>query len=407
MNNIILFDDDIRDALLPLTFTRPVGELRVGILTIREKWEKWLQAKVSYITQDYLSEKYPIHIEAENYVISGSVLPSDQLCRLISQLETNEALLKDGELIAAKLKAEQFDHLINNEEIEELEGFDLGETDFMRIEKITDIFRTNGAAIQQDFDLLTKGRRSQPISVSNQVLGAKNIFIEEGASVECATLNATQGPIYIGKNAQVMEGCMLRGPIALCDNATFKMGAKIYGPVTLGPHCKGAGEISKSVLLGYSSKAHDGYLGNAVLGEWCNLGADTNCSNLKNNYSEVKIWDYQTERFQGTGLQFCGLIMGDHSKSGINTMFNTGTVVGVFANIYGAGFPRTYIPSFAWGGASGFKTYQLEKTYETAALVMQRRQKEFDEVEQKILQHVFQLTQAYRRWEKAPSQETA
>ncbi len=408
MNNIILFDDDVRDALLPLSFTRPVGELRVGVLTIREKWEKWLNAKVSYITQDYLAEKYPLHIEDVNYVINGSALPSNQLCRLIKQLEMNEALLQNGDLIAAKLDANQFEHLINNEEIEELEGFDLGETSFLRIKSAPDIFRHNAEAIESDFELLTKGRTSAPLSESNRVVGdASKIFLEEGATVECAVLNTNTGSIYIGKNATIMEGCLVRGALALCDNAKLKMGAKVYGATTLGPHCKAGGEVSNSVLTGYSSKGHDGYLGNSVLGEWCNLGADTNNSNLKNNYDEVRLWSYRSERFEKTGLQFCGLIMGDHSKSGINTMFNTGTVVGCFANVFGSGFPRNFVPSFAWGGASGFMTYKLEKAFSTAEKVMLRRKKELNQVEKNILQRVFELTQTHRRWEKQAQQETA
>lgn len=403
MNNIILFDDDIRDALLPLTFTRPVGEIRCGILTIREKWEKWMSAKVSYITQDYLAEKYPIDIEPSNYVINGSVLPSDPLCRLISQLDTNEALLQNGELIAAKLHAEQFEHLIKNEEIEELEGFELGDTSFMRIQQVTDIFSLNSRAIESDFRVITKKRLSQPISSTNKVIAPENIFIEEGATVECAILNASEGPIYIGKNAEIMEGAILRGPIALCEHATIKMGAKVYGGTTLGPHCKGGGEISNVVFTGYSSKGHDGYLGNAVLGEWCNIGADTNNSNLKNNYAEVRLWNYSSESFQKTGLQFCGLIMGDHSKCGINTMFNTGTVVGVSANIFGSGFPRNFIPSFAWGGHSGFSTYQLKKVFETARLVMARRNKKLTDQDEAILSTIFDLSQSYRKWDTSNS----
>jgi len=400
MKNVILFDSDIREQLLPLTFTRPICELRIGILTIREKWEKWLDAQISYITQDYLTDKYPINISENNFVINGSVLPSDHLCRLINELEENEALLQDGELIAARLNEAQFDHLMHDEEIQELEGFEVGDTPYIKISNLSDIYSFNGAAIHEDFKLLTEGRETQSLSETNIVVGKELIFVEEDAVVEGAFLNATNGPIYIGKHAEIMEGAMIRGPLALCDHSKIKMGAKIYGGTTIGPHSKAGGEINNSVLLGYTNKSHDGYLGNSVLGEWCNIGADTNNSNLKNNYTEVKIWDYSTERFVGTGLQRFGLIMGDHSKCGINTMFNTGTLVGVSANIFGAGFPRTFIPSYSWGGHHGFTTYKLEKALETAEIVMGRRDKVLDEKEKNILENVYEQTRKWRRWEK-------
>lgn len=402
MPNFILFDDDVRERLLPLTFTRPVGELRVGILTIKEKWQRHLHTnQISYITQDYLIDKYPIHIESDNIVINGSVLPSPQLVQLITELAPNEAILQDGELIATRLDETQFEHLINNEEIEELGGFDVGDTPFLKINYLWDIFRINDKAIQEDFDLLTKNRISQPISSSNRVINPNNVFIEEGAKVECAILNASNGPIYIGKNAEVMEGSMIRGALALCNNAKVKMGTKIYGATTVGPHCKVGGEVSNSVLIAYSNKGHEGYLGNSVLGEWCNLGADTNTSNLKNNYGPVKLWDYTSGRFVNTGQQFCGLIMGDHSKAGINTMFNTGTVIGVSANVFGAGYPRNFIPSFTWGGPAGMKTYKTNKAFETAEKMMARRKVEFDGVEKAILEKVFEETSQFRSWEKA------
>lgn len=400
MKNVILFDSDTRENLLPLTFTRPVADLRIGILSISEKWEKWLDAKVSYITQDYLTKKYPINISEDNFVINGAALPSEWLCRLVEQLEFNEALLQDGELIAARLNEEQFDHLIHDEEIEELQGFDVEETPFIKITNLWELFTRNGQAIAEDYDLLTKERESQPISPTNRVLGVENIFIEQGAVVECAILNAQEGPIYIGKNARVMEGAIIRGPFALCDHATVKMGAKIYGATTVGPHSKVGGEVSNSILTSYSNKGHDGYLGNSILGSWCNIGADTNVSNLKNNYAEVKLWNYEAERFLPTGQQFCGIIMGDHSKCGINTMFNTGTVVGVSANIFGAGFPRNFIPSFSWGGANGYSTYTVPKAFETAERVMKRRDIDLEELDKAILQHIFQQSSAHRRWDK-------
>jgi UDP-N-acetylglucosamine diphosphorylase/glucosamine-1-phosphate N-acetyltransferase len=401
MKNLILFDNESRDHLLPLTFTRPVCELRIGILRIREKWEKHLNTTASFITQDYLSEKYPIHIGSDNLVVSGAVLPSEELIRLISQLEPNEALLYEEALVAARLNEKQFHRLMHEEDIEELAGFDISSTPFLEIKRPWDLFSANGVALQDDFDFLTKGRTSQPLSKTNTVIGDPNlIFLEPGAVVEASILNTTAGPIYVGNNAEIMEGCTIRGGLALCEGAELKMGAKIYGPTTIGPYSKVGGEVKNVVITGHSNKGHEGYLGNAVLGEWCNLGADTNSSNLKNNYSEVRVWDYPTESFVPTGLQFCGLIMGDHSKCGINTMFNTGTVVGVSANIFGSGYPRSFVGDFSWGGASGFTTYQPEKVFETARLVMSRRNIPFDETEEQILRHVFEETSRFRVWEK-------
>ena len=400
MKNIILFDSDVRDRLLPLSFTRPVCELRVGILTIKEKWEKWLGGHASYITQDYLSTKYPIQIADVNYVINGAVMPSDQLCRLINQLDFNEALLEEGELIATKLDEKQFENLMKDAEIDELQGFDVEDTEYMKINQLTDIYKLNDRAIRDDFKLVTKDRESEPISATNQVLGRSNIFVEAGAKIECSILNATDGPIYIGKNAEIMEGSIVRGSLALCEGAKLKLGAKLYGGNTIGPYSKVGGEINKAVIIGYSSKSHDGYLGCSVIGEWCNIGAGSNASNLKNNYTDVKLWSYVEQRFVSTGEQFCGLIMGDHSKCAINTMFNSGTVVGVFANIFGAGFVRNFIPSFSWGGPSGYKSYQKNKAFETAELVMKRRKKELNEVEKNILERVIKDTKAFRSWEK-------
>jgi UDP-N-acetylglucosamine diphosphorylase/glucosamine-1-phosphate N-acetyltransferase len=267
----------------------------------------------------------------------------------------------------------------------------------MSIENPWDIFSKNGDAIKSDFELVTKGRKSLALSSTNQVIAAENIFVEEGAVVECAILNASTGPIYIGKDAEIMEGSIVRGPFSLGEHSALKLGAKIYGPTTIGPHSKVGGEVNNSVIFGFSNKAHDGFLGNSVLGEWCNIGADSNNSNLKNNYAEVKLWNYNKERFVGTGLTFCGLIMGDHSKCGINTMFNTGTVVGVNANIFGSGFPRNFVASFSWGGAAGFTTYKLKDAFEVASKVFERRSMVFDETEQEILTHVFELTEKYRK----------
>jgi UDP-N-acetylglucosamine diphosphorylase/glucosamine-1-phosphate N-acetyltransferase len=401
MSKIILFDNEVRDQLLPLTYTRPVCELRIGILTIKEKWERWLNMEVAYITQDYLAEKYPIDQSGVNYIINGSVLPSPQLVHLIKQMDFNEAFLRGEELIVAKLEEGQIENLVNDEDIGELKGYDLAETEYLKIDHLYDIFRLNDQALRADFELITKGRRSQPLSSTNQLIGPKDqLFIEEGAIVEASSINTKNGPVYIGPSAEVMEGCMIRGGLALCDNAKLKLGTKIYGPTTIGPYSKIGGEVNNSVITGYSNKGHDGFLGNSVLGEWCNIGADTNISNLKNNYDEVKLWNYPAGRFLKTGQQFCGLVMGDHSKTGINTMLNTGTVIGVSCNIFGEGFPRNFIPSFSWGGKHGYQTYHTNKAFDTAERVMARRQKEFSVEERLILLRVFEETARYRSWDK-------
>ena len=389
--NYILFDGPARNALLPFTFTRPVADIRIGILTIREKWEKYLGSTTTTLTEEYLSEKYPMVEMEENVMINASYLPNSILSEMVSNLETNQAIFKGENVIAFYTNDTQEEIDFDTYEI-----IDYNE-DCLSVEHTWDIFSKNSAALIEDFEFLTKERISQPIPKSVNVISPENIFIEEGANMEFVTLNASSGPIYIGKNAEIMEGSLIRGPFSLGEESTIKMGARIYGATTIGPFCKVGGEINNSVVFGYSSKGHDGFLGNSVLGEWCNIGADTNNSNLKNNYEEVKLWNYQTEGFTKTGLQFCGLIMGDHSKCAINTMFNTGTVVGVSANIFGSGFPRNFIPSFTWGGASGYTTYITKKAFETAKLAMARRHVEFDEIEAKILEHVFEETKKWRK----------
>ncbi|MGJ5641583.1 GlmU family protein [Formosa sp. S-31] len=389
--NYILFDGPSRNSLLPFTYTRPVADLRIGILTIREKWENYLGYTTTTITEDYLAEKYPMVEMDENVMINASFLPNYELVELVKGLEANQAIFKDDEVIAFFATENQDD--INFEDYEAIEFDD----DVIKIEHTWDIFSKNGEAIQEDFDLLTKGRTSQPIPSTVNTIAADNIFIEEGAELHFVNLNASNGPIYIGKDSLIMEGTSIRGPLALCDNAIVKMGAKIYGPTTIGPFCKVGGEVNNAVMFANSNKGHEGYLGNSVLGEWCNLGADTNNSNLKNNYAEVRLWSYETESFAKTGLQFCGLMMGDHSKCGINTMFNTGTVVGVSANIFGSGYPRNFVPSFSWGGSSGFTTYLPKKVFEVAEVVMKRRQIELTDTDKAILEHVFEETKKYRR----------
>lgn len=376
---------------MPFTFTRPVADIRIGILTIREKWENYLGNTITTITEDYLSERFPMVEMDENVLINASFLPNAELVELVANLNENEAVFLGEEVIAFYSKETQEEVDFSTYRHIEFEGH------VLRIENTWDIFSKNGEAMQADFDLLTKGRKSAPISKTNSLVNPENIFLEEGASVEYSILNASEGPIYLGKNSEVWEGNLIRGGFALCEKAVVKMGARIYGPTTVGPYSKVCGEISNSVLIGYSSKGHEGYLGNSVLGEWCNIGADSNNSNLKNNYAKVRLWNYATEKFEQTGLQFCGLMMGDHSKTAINTMFNTGTVIGVNCNIYVPGFPRNFVPSFSWGGASGFTTYQPQKAYEAAKVMMARRGVEFNDMDAKILNHVFEET---KRWRK-------
>ncbi len=387
--NYILFDGSVRDALLPLTFTRPVADIRIGILTIREKWEKYLGTTITTVTEDYLSEKFPMVEMEENVLINAAFCPNDVLVEMIQFLAPNQGIVKDGEIIAFFTEDHQENIDFDNYEWLELED------DVLKIEHIWDIFQKNDQAIREDFDLLTFERKSQPIPSTVNVISAENIFIEEGAKLQFCTLNAETGPIYIGKNTEIMEGSVVRGPFALCESAQLKLSTKIYGATTIGPHCRVGGEVNNSVLFAYSNKGHDGFLGNSVLGEWCNLGADTNNSNLKNNYGVVKLYNYETEQMEDTGLQFCGLIMGDHSKSGINTMFNTGTVVGVCSNIFGGGYPKNFIPSFSWGGVENIAEYKLDKALETAKIVMSRRNVELTDLDQEILQFVFKETKEW------------
>jgi UDP-N-acetylglucosamine diphosphorylase/glucosamine-1-phosphate N-acetyltransferase len=389
--NYILFDGPVRNALLPFTFTRPVADILIGIMTIRQKWEARLGSTITTITEDYLSEKFPMVELEENVMINAAYLPNDKLAEMISDLKENQAIFKGEDVIAFFASENQEEVDFDSYEIIQYKD------DCLTVEHTWDIFSKNDAAIREDFKYLTEDRKSQPIPKSVNVIAPENIFIEEGAKLEFVTLNASNGPIYIGKNAEIMEGTVIRGPFALCENAQVKLNAKVYGATTVGPGSRIGGEVKNSVLFANSNKGHDGFLGDSVLGEWCNIGADSNNSNLKNNYEEVKLWSYETEGFAKTGLQFCGLMMGDHSKCGINTMFNTGTVVGVSSNIFGSGFPRNFVPSFSWGGAAGFTTYVTKKAFETAKLVMSRRNIEFDETEAAILEHIFEETKKWRK----------
>ena len=389
--NYILFDGPVRNALLPFTFTRPVADILIGIMTIRQKWEARLGSTITTITEEYLSTNFPMVEMEENVMINAAYLPNDTLAELVSDLKENQAIFKGDDVIAFFTTENQEEVDFDAYEIIQYNG------DALTVEHTWDIFSKNDAAIREDFIYLTEDRKSQPIPKSVNVIAPENVFIEEGAKLEFVTLNASTGPIYIGKNAEIMEGTVIRGPFALCENAQVKLNAKVYGATTVGPGSRIGGEVKNSILFANSNKGHDGFLGDSVLGEWCNIGADSNNSNLKNNYEEVKLWSYETEGFAKTGLQFCGLMMGDHSKCGINTMFNTGTVVGVSTNIFGSGFPRNFVPSFSWGGAGGFTTYVTKKAFETAKLVMGRRNIDFDETESAILEHIFEETKKWRK----------
>ena len=395
--NFILFDDARRNYFLPLTFLRPISEIRIGILTIREKWEKMLGDTTSTLTEEYLNVKYPLVKKDENILINGAICPTAELIEQIKALKPLQALVHNDTIIAM--------HLVEDQ-VEKLEDIDLGNANIQEIEttgefielfNLWDIFRRNGEALIQDYMLLTQGRKSAGLSSTNSVLGVENIFIEEGATIEFATFNATKGPIYIGRNVEIMEGALIRGPFAICDNSVVRMGAKIYGSTTIGPKCKVGGELNNVVILGHSNKVHDGYLGNSVIAEWCNIGADTNCSNMKNTYHSIRVWSYPEKTFIDTGLILCGLIMGDHSKCGINTMFTTGTVIGISTNIFGSGFMRNFIASFAWGGASGFSTYDLKRATDVARESYGRRGVEWTEADESIFAHVFETTFDYRK----------
>jgi UDP-N-acetylglucosamine diphosphorylase/glucosamine-1-phosphate N-acetyltransferase len=395
--NIILFDEPTtKKNLLPFTFTRPAADIRIGILTIREKWEHLIKANYSYLTDLYLAQKFPSITTSENLYVNGSILPNAFLAETILNLKNEQVLEKEGVIIAFRGKIDSLEELKNigsreNEKISysrQVKG----------IKYVYDIFINNGEEIRSDFTLLTKGRTCRSVTDPHTITYNPNdIFIEENVSIRAAVLNAENGPIYIGKNAVIGEGSVIRGATAIGADTVLNLGTRIRGDTTIGPYCKVGGEISNSVIFGYSSKAHDGYLGNSVIGEWCNLGADTNTSNLKNNYKNVKIWNYNAESLKDTERQFCGLMMADHSKCSINTMFNTGTVVGVSANIFGGGFPPSFIPSFSWGGADGMTTYHFQQALDVMPKVFERRKKQLTDEDVLILKHIFDETEKYRK----------
>ncbi|MBN7811350.1 GlmU family protein [Algoriphagus sp. H41] len=396
MDQIVLFDDPaLRGSLLPFTFTRPVADIRVGILKISEKWQKYSGSAVSFLTQEYLQKKFPRN-DTPAMAVNGAWLPDTDSVAILQDLKPNQALYWGKVLLAAYIGETEKNLAFASER----EAIQLGKEPVL-VQKTWNIFQYNASEIKKDFALITKGRTSQPIDDPHtRVYGLDNIFVEAGAKIRAAVLNAENGPIYIGKNAEVQEGALIRGSFALGEGSIVNMGAKLRGDTSVGPFSKIGGEVSNSVIFGYSNKGHDGFLGNSVLGEWCNLGADTNTSNLKNNYAPVKLWDYTKGTFANTGLQFCGLMMGDHSKSGINTMFNTGTVVGVGAIIFGEGYPRNFIPSFSWGGSAGFDTFNLSKFEETVRVVCARRDYEWTAADQEIVERVYELTKSYRIWDK-------
>ncbi len=387
--SIVLFDQHQRMQLLPLSFTKPVAEFRFGILTMRQKWERMLPGDYSYLTADYLSKKYPLAPASEYLFVAANVCPSMMLCAEIVHLKPGQALMQDSRLIAFRGTQDAFEKQAYTEEVaygEKLLCFD----------QLYDLFGRNGQALEEDFRLLTEGRESAPVPESVRVLGERvdaegmpRIFIEEGVSIEEAILNVKSGPIYLGKDVEVQEGSVIRGPFAACEHAVLNINTKVYGPTTLGPYVKVGGELNNVLFFGYTNKAHEGFLGNAVIGEWCNLGAGTNASNLRNDYQDVKLWNYAKGRFLKTGLQFCGLIMGDHSRAGINSMLNTATVIGVGVNIYGSGYPRNFVPSFSEGGASGFSDVALTKFFRSADLMMARRGMSMSDEDRLIFEHIY------------------
>ncbi|WP_144283702.1 GlmU family protein [Chryseobacterium echinoideorum] len=382
---LVFSDAQYWEDFLPLTFTRPVAEMRCGILTFSERWQKILSSdEISWFTEWYLQQKFREPAKKESLFLVPNFLPTETVIQQIKNLKQGEALVYEDELVAAKINMEGFS-------LNKIEKMTDIKDKLIFFKKPTDLFTYNKEAINFDFELLTKGKTSQELSSTNGFLGKKeDLFIEEGAEVEFSTINTKTGKIYIGKNAEVMEGCNLRGPIALCESSKFNLGAKIYGATTVGPHSKVGGEVSNIIIFGYSNKGHDGFVGNSVIGEWCNLGADTNSSNLKNNYGNVKLWNYRTKDFQDTGLQFAGLIMGDHSKTAINTQLNTGTVIGVASNIFREGFPPNLIENFSWGGFKDDERFKLDKAYEVAEKVMTRRKIPLTDEDKGILKYIFE-----------------
>lgn len=397
---ITFFDAGYRDTLKPLTFLRPVSEIRIGILTIREKWESIYKTKSSWDAMEYLSAKFPNLSSDDSLYLYGGCLPTEELVRQLSNLNPGDSVWFDDRIIAFRGSADMWIQAKAGRPGGKRVALD-GEAKILSY--LYQLLSWNGNQIKEDIARLTSEKKSAPISSSVQIIGdltdregKQHLYIEEGASVEYITINLSNGPVYIGRNAEVMEGSHLRGPVAVCDHATVKMGTRIYSSTTIGPWCKVGGELSNVIFLGYSNKGHEGFLGDSIIGEWCNIGADSNNSNLKNDYSEVKLWDYATQRFLKTGRQFCGLVMGDHSKCGINTMFNTGTVTGIASSIAVSGFPRNFVPSFTLTTFGGIKKVSLETVFKVAERVMERRKKTLSDTEKSILEAVFTETEPFR-----------
>ena len=397
--NIVLFDDpSVRTELFPFTLTRPVANIRCGIMTIDEKWSKRLDADVSFLTSEYLQKKFPLKETDDNVLINGSLCPDEDIVNAIRSLKPGQSIAKENLILASRQSSASVP-TIDKSSISYSNPVTL-------IDRVWKIFDLNAAQIKADLPVITKGRKSAGINDKHTaVYGEENLFVEEGVTVRAAIINAERGPVYLGKNSIVHEGAVIRGAFSLGEGSEINPGAKVRGDTSIGPHCKAGGEIAATVMFGYSNKSHDGYMGCSVVGEWCNFGADSNTSNLKNNYDTVKLWNHNKKAFLDTGLQFCGLIMGDHSKCGINSMFNTGTMVDVFANVYGADFLPNYIPSFSWGGSGGLTTYTFEKAMQTARKVLERRGLTLDEIDFDILQTVYKLTAEQRHWENRSGQQ--
>ncbi|WP_107038680.1 putative sugar nucleotidyl transferase [Brumimicrobium mesophilum] len=378
--NIILHDLSNHLTFAPLTLTRPVGNLRIGMWTNDERWQFYLpEASVSFKTEDYLSDKFPMKQSKDNIWINSAVIPNAELVELVQKLEVNQSLYMQGVFLAHR-----------GEFFEPKNSVSKTIEDLVVLENRWDLFQKNDIALAADYKAYTEGKESAQLSTTNTLIGdASQLFIEEGATVECAILNVKSGPIYIGKNAEIMEGSVVRGGLAMAESSALKLSTKVYGATSLGPHCKVGGEVNNVIFQAYSNKGHDGFLGNSVIGEWCNLGADTNCSNLKNNYGNVKTFSYLSEGMEQTELMFMGVSMGDHSKTSINTMLNTATVIGVCANIFTSGFPPKYVPNFSWGGEENSSVYDLDRAIDAGNQMMIRRKKKITEGDLKILNYLF------------------
>lgn len=395
--NVVLFDSAAHRSLLPLTYARPVADLRVGILTIAEKWARRTQATTSFLATDYLRPAFPYTLGEDNLFVDGCLLPTLELLSVARSMKSGTIYTNDGRPLIFRLSRKAAERYIQSGQLPQDGRQQLPHLPLVHLTHPSDLFTLNDRFLREDFELLTAGRNSAALSPTNTVIGPpERIFLEAGVTLEACTINTNDGPVYFGEGALVLEGSLLRGPLAAGAGAVIKMGAKVYGGTTIGPRCKVGGEINNTIFQANSNKGHDGYIGNAVVGEWCNIGADTNASNLKNDYGPVKVWSYAERAVRQTGLQFHGLIMGDHGKAGINTMFNTGTVMGFSTNVFGAGFPPTFLPSFGWGGPQGLSTYRLEKAIETATRVMKRRGYTFGDNDRKLFTEIFRRSADYR-----------